>query len=72
MQVSLENIETQKSNPVFRLNFSNPNMVSSCRGDAAFSSIFLYTMHLSLLTFYSFLQELLKLLILGDGLKEMS
>lgn len=46
MQLSLQNIEAQKSNSVFRLNFSNPNMVSiwiiyiygywiyiCCRGD---------------------------------------
>lgn len=69
MQLSLHNIDTQKSNPVFRLNFSNLNMVNSCRGDTAFSNIFLY---FSLLTFYSLLQDQLKLLILGDKLKEMS
>lgn len=57
MQLSLQNIETQKSNPIFMLNFSNVNMVSSCRGDAAFSKIFLCTICFSLLTFYSLLQE---------------
>lgn len=61
MQLSLQNIETQKkptqTHQHSGLNFSNPNLLSSCTGDTAFTYIFLYTKRLSLLTFYSLLQK---------------